>query len=270
MVEVLIAVLGLSALIVIHEAGHFLAARALGMRVTNFSIGVGPAIASYRRPGAHTRYELRAIPFAAYVRIAGMVRDDPEVEDPDDPALYHRKGILSRALVNAAGPIANYAAASLMIFGLAVTAWPSAVPSASDPAKVTTIHRQLPLGEALHKAAVLPAKHTVLQLGALASMVASGDTGGLTGPVGMGKLVADQAHKGAVELVSVLILMSIGLGLFNLLPFPGLDGGKLAFLAYEAITRKRPNARVEVYAHAAGLLFLLGVVALVTVRDVMG
>jgi regulator of sigma E protease len=54
-----------------------------------------------------------------------------------------------------------------------------------------------------------------------------------------------------------------------LLPFPALDGGRLMFLGYEIVTRRRPNERIEAAIHTLGLLFLIGVIALVTLRDVV-
>jgi regulator of sigma E protease len=66
------------------------------------------------------------------------------------------------------------------------------------------------------------------------------------------------------------MVLSVALGLFNLLPLPALDGGRLMFLGYEVITRRRPNERFEAMVHTVGLLLLLGVLVLVTFRDVMG
>jgi regulator of sigma E protease len=60
------------------------------------------------------------------------------------------------------------------------------------------------------------------------------------------------------------------MGLFNLLPFPFLDGGRLIFLGCELVTRRRVNPHVEAVVHAAGMLLLLGVISLVTVRDLIG
>jgi regulator of sigma E protease len=60
----------------------------------------------------------------------------------------------------------------------------------------------------------------------------------------------------------------VALGFFNLLPFPALDGGRLMFLAYELITRKRPNERVEAVVHTVGILILLCVLALVTAFEI--
>jgi len=90
------------------------------------------------------------------------------------------------------------------------------------------------------------------------------------GPVGMGKLVAEQAERGLYDFVGILIAISVALGYFNLLPLPFLDGGRLVFLGYELLTRRKPNPRVEMMVHAAGMLALLTLIALVTLRDVMG
>jgi regulator of sigma E protease len=110
----------------------------------------------------------------------------------------------------------------------------------------------------------------VQSLEGIADLARRRSTEGLTGPVGMVKQVATQADKGIYAFVSVLIALSVALGYFNLLPFPFLDGGRLVFLAYEAITTRRASPRIEAMAHAVGVLVLLGVTAMVTWRDVVG
>ena len=65
------AVLAVSLLIVIHEAGHFLAARAAGMRVERFSVGFGPVVLAFRR--GETEFAISALPLGGYVKIAGHV-----------------------------------------------------------------------------------------------------------------------------------------------------------------------------------------------------
>ncbi|MEY4581830.1 MAG: hypothetical protein RL701_6533, partial [Pseudomonadota bacterium] len=131
-------------------------------------------------------------------------------------------------------------------------------------------YRSLPVGEAAQLALILPWKYTVQNLGGMADLIRRRSTEGITGPVGMGKIVAQQAGLGAYAFVNILILISVALGSFNLLPFPALDGGRLVFLGYEIITRRRPNERIEAAVHTVGLLFLLGVIALVTLRDIVG
>ena len=68
------------------------------------------------------------------------------------------------------------------------------------------------------------------------------------------------------EFLWFLAALSAYLGGFNLLPFPALDGGRLAFLAYEAVTRRKPNARVEANIHAFGLMLLIALITVVTFR----
>jgi regulator of sigma E protease len=68
----------------------------------------------------------------------------------------------------------------------------------------------------------------------------------------------------------MLILLSVYLGLFNLLPLPALDGGRALFLGIESVTRKRVNPRIEAAVHTAGFVLLLGVLVIVSVKDVFG
>jgi len=346
LVSVLATIFGLSLLMIVHEGGHYLAARFFGMRVTRFSIGFGPTLAKYQPKGSHTLFLVGAIPFMAYVMIDGMNPVD-EV-DPDDPDLYSNKSVFARIITIFAGPFANYLAASVMIFALALTTgWQEPVepvgpmvvgevspdspamaaglkagdvvlraqgtavanvqelikvtaPRAGKPTsylierdgkrlppmtitprdingrgvigvtpKVDYHFRVLPIAEAASLAIELPYRYTERQLVAIQGLIRDRTTQGIMGPVGMGKIVARQVEKGIFDFVYILIIISVAVGMFNLLPFPALDGGRLMFLGYELVTRRRPNERFEATIHALGLLFLLGVVALVTLRDVV-
>ena len=110
------AILGLSVLVVIHEAGHYYVAKAFGMRVLRFSIGFGPVLAKWQPKDSPTVFQIGAIPFLAYVQIAGM--NPAEENDPDDPSLYPNQGVLGRTLTIFAGPFANYMTASIIAFCL--------------------------------------------------------------------------------------------------------------------------------------------------------
>ena len=70
------------------------------------------------------------------------------------------------------------------------------------------------------------------------------------------------------EYLEFLGMLSAYLGGFNLLPLPALDGGRLVFLAYEAITRRRANTRVEAHIHMVGLVMLVALLVVVTFFDV--
>lgn len=111
---VVVAILGLAFLMVVHEAGHFFVARFFGMRVTRFSIGFGPAIWKKQPKGSPTTYQIAIIPFLAYVQIAGM--NPFEDIDPDDKGSYANARLHARILTIFAGPLANYLAASVILF----------------------------------------------------------------------------------------------------------------------------------------------------------
>jgi RIP metalloprotease RseP len=77
----------------------------------------------------------------------------------------------------------------------------------------------------------------------------------------------DAAKRGWVDLFELLAILNVYLGLFNLLPLPALDGGRLVFLIYEMITRRRPNAKIEAMVHMGGVMVLLVAMVLVTLHD---
>ncbi|GHU62556.1 zinc metalloprotease [Clostridia bacterium] len=90
----------------------------------------------------------------------------------------------------------------------------------------------------------------------------------LTGPVGIVKTVGDSARYGFIYLVQLTALISLNLGIVNLLPFPALDGGRLIFLLIRKITGKAITDKIEGRVHLIGILILFGFMALITVQDV--
>jgi membrane-associated protease RseP (regulator of RpoE activity) len=115
--SVLAAIAVLALLIVVHELGHFAAARFQGIRVNRFSIGFGPVLLKYQ--GSETEYAIRAFPLGGYV---GFPDDDTDSEIPaDDPNLLHNRPILDRAIVIGAGVIANLIFAYFLLVGQVAT-----------------------------------------------------------------------------------------------------------------------------------------------------
>ncbi len=108
-----LAFLGFVVLIVLHEAGHFAAAKAVGMRVEKFSLFFGKPLVKARR--GETEYAIGWIPLGGYVRITGM---DPREELPADvqPRAYYAQKVWKRIVVIAAGPAVNIVLAFLIIF----------------------------------------------------------------------------------------------------------------------------------------------------------
>ena len=101
-------------------------------------------------------------------------------------------------------------------------------------------------------------------LSMLSAMVRREQKAELSGPVGIARELVRGAEVGADRFLTVVWNISVALALFNLLPLPALDGGRLVFLVYELVTRRRVNEKVEAYVHAAGFVALLGLLLFVT------
>ncbi len=343
-----LAIVALCLVIIIHEFGHYTAAVATGMRVDRFSIfGIGPVVA---RLGTWrgTEFVISAIPFGAYVMIAGMEPEDenedknaPRPEADRDPSAYRNKPLWARFLVLFGGPASNYIAATVILFGVYSTAGAETIeigeftqdsaaqaagletgdqliqignapidaslgaPSvlaASQPHMGQTVEitvrrgdetltrpvalpaeppalgvilavrasgRPVSLGEATTLSVAKPWIITSAQLGGLYKLVTGQlDTKSMSGPVGIVKHIKRSAEAGLIPFMIATGLISTLLGLFNLLPLPALDGGRIAFLGYEMVARKPANGRFEGMVHGYGMLALLLLIALITVGDI--
>ena len=111
----LLAFLGFAALILLHEAGHFAAAKAVGMRVERFSVFFPPLIWKVRR--GETEYGIGAVPLGGYVKITGM---NPAEQIPPEVAhrAYYRQPVWKRIVTIAAGPAVNIVLAFVLLWGL--------------------------------------------------------------------------------------------------------------------------------------------------------
>ena len=90
------------------------------------------------------------------------------------------------------------------------------------------------------------------------------------GPVGVVSLVAQQTQQGGLEIyLYLLVIISINLGLMNLIPIPGLDGSRLIFMLIEAIRRKPVNQKIEAGVHLCGYVLLFGIMIFFTFKDVL-
>ncbi len=90
----------------------------------------------------------------------------------------------------------------------------------------------------------------------------------LAGPVGIVNVISDAVVNGVKNIIYIMALLTINLGVMNLLPLPALDGGRLVFLIFEAITKRKLNPKYEGYIHAGGLILLLTLMIFVTYNDV--
>ena len=93
--------------------------------------------------------------------------------------------------------------------------------------------------------------------------------GGVSGPVGVVKEIGNAAKTGVANLIFLLAYININLGVFNLLPIPALDGGRAIFILIEMIFGKKISQEKEGYIHMVGLILLLALIAIVTIKDVI-
>ena len=117
----LLAFVGFAALIILHEAGHFFAAKAVGMRVERFSLFFPPLVARYKR--GETEYAIGSIPLGGYVKITGM---NPAEDIPPEHAhrAYYRQPVWKRIVVIGAGPLVNIVLAFVILAGVLVARGP--------------------------------------------------------------------------------------------------------------------------------------------------
>ena len=90
----------------------------------------------------------------------------------------------------------------------------------------------------------------------------------LSGPVGVSGVVGEATKDGFASVLYIFAFITINLGIFNLIPFPALDGGRLIFLIYEGIFRKPVKKEVEGFINTAGLMLLMGLAILILVKDI--
>lgn len=93
---------------------------------------------------------------------------------------------------------------------------------------------------------------------------------GVAGPVGIAKMTYGFVQNGFMALLQFAALLSISLGVLNIMPFPALDGGRFLFIIFEVIARRRPNAKWEAAIHGIGFVFLMALILLVTWNDIAG
>jgi membrane-associated protease RseP (regulator of RpoE activity) len=111
--DALAIILGIILMVMLHEAGHFIAARRAGMKASEFFIGFGPRLWSFRR--GETEYGVKAIPAGGYVRILGMSNLE-EIDPADEPRTFRRGSTKNRLIVVLAGVTMNLLLAFLLFF----------------------------------------------------------------------------------------------------------------------------------------------------------
>ena len=87
--------------------------------------------------------------------------------------------------------------------------------------------------------------------------------------IGIYELITTASAEGIYSLLYIFAFLSANIGFVNLLPLPALDGGRLAFLLFEAITKKKPNPKVENIIHTIGLIALMALMGFIVLNELL-
>lgn len=329
-----VAILLFLILIIIHEFGHFIAAKLLGVRVNEFAVGFGPKLIKWGK--GETKYAINLIPFGGYCAMEG------EEEASGDERAFCNKKPWRRFLIVVMGATFNLILGLVLI---AITLIPAkrfttttidvfhenavsveyglqegdqiikvdgrrifttydlryAFSNIDDGAIDITVKRD---GKKVELENVKFATeeidginyltvdfyvkgkdktftsfigHTfdtavsncaVIYRSLIDLVTGRYGISAVSGPVGVTVAIGDIAKQNFNALIQIMALITINLGLFNLLPIPALDGGRLVFILFEMIFRKPVPQKYESIVHAVGMVILLGFMAIVTLKDI--
>ncbi len=340
-------------IVLVHELGHFLAARSVGIRVIRFSIGFPPKILSWRR--GKTDYQIGMIPVGGYVKMAGIIDesfgdDESAITGADDE--FAAKNPLQKVWVLSAGVIMNFlfawliAISLVLVQGRAVVDGPfigavspkmpasavlklepndrilsvDSLPTPTWESLTEVIHnsggKEITLtwlrgADTLHGKATPLLKDapdstgTVRKVGLLgisprfhyesmgifpgiaaghklAWSILKGSTIGflqlftgassikeLVGPIGIAQMSGESARSGLMTFFGFLMLISISVGMINILPFPILDGGHIAMVWIETMLGKTVPIEIKLKIQQVGIVFLLMMVIFVSYHDIL-
>ncbi len=342
------AILLFSALIFLHELGHFATAKFFGVQVNEFSLFMGPAL--WQKQVGETLYAIRLIPFGGYCAMEG------EEEESDNPRSFQKADWWKRILILVAGAAMNFVTGVVLMTAVYLPVQQVVVPVIDSFENYSTVNAESGLrvgdrflevdGEKIyvqsdfslilslnpgeyHDLVVLregrkvvldnfwmekhpvtrpdgstqmlygmnfgvasldltgklgyawnQSKDTVRLVRLSLQMLLTGKAGiqDMSGPVGIVQQMTTVAEASATWLDALLNMVyfgafiSINLGVMNLLPIPALDGGRVVGVALttaaEAVTRKKIDPRYENYLHSAGMLLLLGLMAVIMFKDI--
>ncbi|ETJ99016.1 RIP metalloprotease RseP-like protein [Eubacterium nodatum ATCC 33099] len=327
MLTVILALVLFLFLIFPHELGHFMMARAVGVKVNEFAFGMGPAV--WQKQGRETLYSIRIFPVGGFCAMEG------ENEESDQEGAFNNKPWWAKILVLIAGAAMNVLIAAvvmsviILISGTATTTvdkvengspaqiaglkqgdkieyisgkkiedWNDVSKSIGNKGKkieikvsrngkyeifkinprkekdryvigITPVIEKSP-----SKAIIGGFKSTwyiTRQMYKSLGMLASGNVAmkDVSGPVGMIGLVHQSAARGLISFFYLVALISLNLAIFNLLPLPALDGGRIIFVIIRMITGKAITDKQEAMVHGAGMVLLLSLMVFVTWNDII-
>ena len=231
-------------LVIVHEGGHFFAAKATGVKVNEFSIGMGPLL--LKKQKGETMYSVRLLPVGGYVAMEGE-----DIESDDDRS-FSAKPAWAKLLILAAGPFMNFLFAFLVLTAMILL-------SGGAVSFLNAVYAAF--------RSCIEIEITIFQT-LMDLLCGAGSASDLVGPVGIVDVVDKSVQAGIPNLLLLTVLLSLNLGLFNILPFPALDGGRILFVILRKITGKAISDELESRIHYAGILILFGLMILITMKDI--
>ena len=337
LLNIIFVILAFSALVIIHEFGHFALAKLNGVKVEEFAIGMGPKLFGIK--GEETLYAFRIIPIGGYVKMLG---EGEEEEVPiDDERSFSNKSPLRRLSIVAAGPIMNFVLAIVLFAiighmrGFSVPIVSEVIPSSPaikagikpgdtitkvnnkkintwedvigqiNMSKGSPVDVQLLTKNNEQKSvSIVPIKNSkdgTYMLGICSSIVekpnffqsvkyglqetsstikqtfqslgmifkGKASKNDFGGPVTILRVTWAVSKAGLMNLVLFSAFISIQLGIFNLLPFPALDGFWIFVSLYQIITKREINKDRIGVINTIGFALLLLLMVVVTIKDVL-
>ena len=342
---IVLFVLVFGVIVVGHELGHFLLAKANGITVVEFSVGMGPKLLRFKKGG--TEYSLRLLPIGGACMFEGEDGLDNDNGTPSEGA-FPNASVWARISTVFAGPFFNFILAyilAMIVVGYAGSDRPvinglidgyPAQEAGMQPGDVITrmngeriyVAREIWLntyvgaGETMkveflrdgekHTVTLVPKydeeeeryllgfngygdyvdcrnagifkysyyevryslRATIKSLGMLIQGKASKDD--ISGPIGVAQVIGEVKEQAEpygiwmviLNMINIALLLSVNLGVMNLLPLPALDGGRLVFLIIEAIRGKPVPPDKEGMVHFAGLVVLMVLMVFVMFNDI--
>ena len=234
-ITVLKIVFLLGFLIVLHEFAHYIVAKLSGVKVIEFSIGFGKKI--FQKVYKDTVYTLRLVPLGGYVNLKGLDEKSTDIDSYTSVSIWKRMAIIL------AGSIMNILFAVVVFFILVgcVYGFENALPATGN--FVFTAFDSL-------------------------KMLFTGQVGvdQFMGPIGISNVVSET--KALADFIYLLAVVSLSLGITNLLPIPPLDGFKFLLLIIEGIRRKPFSESFEYGMQLIGFFLLVGLTVFVAYNDI--
>ena len=330
----LVAILIFLSLIIIHEFGHFIAAKLLGVRVNEFAVGFGPKLFSKKL--GETTYKANLIPLGGYCAMEG------EDEASGDPRAFCNKAAWRRFIIVIMGATFNLLLGFALVAAVlapekrftttVISSFAENSVSEQSGLKVDDkilyvdgrkIYTTYDLSYAFTNVKDGKVDMTVLRggekvnlkdvkfdtaeengisyikvdfyiygkektfFGFISETVKTGISycaviwrslldliagkygiSAMSGPVGVTAAIGSVAKQSLKNILPIAALITINLGIFNLLPIPALDGGRLLFILIEMITRKKVPQKYEAIVHTAGFILLIAFMLLITAKDI--